>query len=148
MTVFYKVIGYRDINQRYKYILGNIVLDWSIHENTTWLYVISSSDAMVILEILRHKIAMNSKWRLVYFDHLPNAFHNWRQVWTWFGMLRIMLETWVKWRDYHSLIRERRYYRPLDKWHWAMHDCHDPFLDRGWCTRQTVYVNLTQLAQA
>ena len=59
--MFYKVMGYRDINQRHKYMLGNIVLDRSIHENTTWLYVISSSHAMLILEILRPKIAMDSR---------------------------------------------------------------------------------------
>ena len=61
MTVFYEVIGYRDINQRRKYMLENIVLDRSIHENTTWLNVISSSHAMLILEILRPEVAMDSR---------------------------------------------------------------------------------------
>lgn len=61
MTVFYKVMGYRDINQRHKYVLENMVLDRSIHENTTWLNVISSSHAMLILEILRPEIAMDSR---------------------------------------------------------------------------------------
>ena len=42
-------------------MLGNIVLDRSIHENTTWLNVISSSHAMLILEILRPEIAMDSR---------------------------------------------------------------------------------------
>ena len=121
MTVFYEAVGYRDIDQRHKYILANIVLDRSIHENTTWLIVISSSYAMLILKILRLEIAMDSRWGLVYFDHLPNVFRNWGHVWTWLGMLWIMLEIWAKWRDYHSFIRERRYHRPFDKWHWVVH---------------------------
>ena len=61
MTVFYKVMGYRAIDQRHKYMLENIVLDQSIHENTTWLYVISSSHAVLILEILRPEIAIDSR---------------------------------------------------------------------------------------
>ena len=61
-------------------MLANIVLERSIHEDTTWLYVISSSHAMLILEILRPKTAMDSRWGLVYFDYLPNIFRNWRQV--------------------------------------------------------------------
>ena len=61
MTVFYEVMGYRDIDQRHKYVLENIVLDRSTNENTTWLKVISSSHAMLILEILRPKIAMDSR---------------------------------------------------------------------------------------
>ena len=61
MTVFYEVMGYRDIDQRHKYMLGNIALDRSIHENTTWLNLISSSHAMLILEILSPKIAMGSR---------------------------------------------------------------------------------------
>ena len=61
MIVFYKVMGYRDIDQRHRYMLGNIVLDRSIHENTIWLSVISSSHAMLILEILRPEIAMDSR---------------------------------------------------------------------------------------
>ena len=52
MTVFYEVMGYRDIDQRHKYVLENMILDQSIHVNTTWLNVISSSHAMLILEIL------------------------------------------------------------------------------------------------
>ena len=87
MTVFYEVMGYRDIDQRHKYVLENMVLDRSIHKNTTWLNVISSSHAILILEILRPEIAMGSRWGLVYFDHLPNVFRNWGQVWTWLGML-------------------------------------------------------------
>ena len=42
-------------------MLGNIVLDRSIRESTTWLNVISSSHAMLILEILRPKIVMDSR---------------------------------------------------------------------------------------
>ena len=61
MVVFYKVMRYRDIDQRHKYMLENMVLDRSIHENTTWLNVISSSHAMLILEILRPEIAMGSR---------------------------------------------------------------------------------------
>ena len=61
ITVFYEIMRYRDIDQRHKYMLGNIVLDRSIHENTTWLNVISSSHAMLILEILRPEIAMDSR---------------------------------------------------------------------------------------
>ena len=61
MTVFYEVMGYRDINQRHKYMLGNIVLDRSIHENTTWLNVINGSQAMLILKILRPEITMYSR---------------------------------------------------------------------------------------
>ena len=60
MIVFYKVIGHRDINQRHKYMLGNIVLDQSIHENTIWFNVTSSSHAVLILEIFRPEIAMDS----------------------------------------------------------------------------------------
>ena len=61
MTVFYEVMGYRDIDQRHKYVLENMVLDRFIHENTTWLYVISSSHALIILEILRPEIPMDSR---------------------------------------------------------------------------------------
>ena len=61
MTMFYKVMGYRDIDQMHRYMLGNIVLDQSIHENTTWLNVISSSHAMLILEILRPEITIYSR---------------------------------------------------------------------------------------
>ena len=61
ITVFYEVMGYRDIDQRHKYVLENMVLDRSILENTTWLNVISSSHAMLILEILRPEIAMGSR---------------------------------------------------------------------------------------
>ena len=61
MTVFYEVMGYRNIDQRHKYMLENMVLDRSIDENTTWLNVISSSHAMLILEILRPEIAMGSR---------------------------------------------------------------------------------------
>ena len=61
MTVFYKVMGYRDIDQRHKYLLENMVLDRSIHENTTWLSVISSSHAMLILESLRPEIVVGSR---------------------------------------------------------------------------------------
>ena len=59
--MFYEVMEYRDIDQRHKYMLENMVLDRSIHENTTWLNVISSSHAILILEILRPKIAMDSR---------------------------------------------------------------------------------------
>ena len=61
MTVFYEVMGYRDIDQRHKYVLENMVLDRSIHENTKWLQVISSSHVMLIKEILRPEIAMGSR---------------------------------------------------------------------------------------
>ena len=61
MTVFNEVMRYGDIDQRPKYMLGNIVFNRSIHENTTWLNVISSSHAMVILKILRPEIAMYSR---------------------------------------------------------------------------------------
>ena len=80
MTIFCKGMGYRDINQSHKYMLGNTVLDGSIHENTTWVYATSSSHAMLILKIVRPKIAMDSRGELVYFDHSPNAFRNWGQV--------------------------------------------------------------------
>ena len=77
MTVFYEVMGYRDIDQRYKYMLENMVLDRSIHENTRWFNVISSSHAKLILELfLRLEIAMDSRWGLAYFDHFPNVFRN------------------------------------------------------------------------
>ena len=59
MTVVYEVMGYRNIDQRHKYMLGNIVLDQSMHKNTTWVNVISSSHAMLTLEILRHEITMD-----------------------------------------------------------------------------------------
>ena len=59
--MIYEVMRYRDIDQRNKYVLENMVLDRSIHENTTWLNVISSSHAMLILEILRPEIAMDSR---------------------------------------------------------------------------------------
>ena len=61
MTVFYEVMRYRDIDQRHKYVLKNMVFDQSIHENATWLNFVSSSHAMLILEILRPEIAMNSR---------------------------------------------------------------------------------------
>ena len=61
MTVFYEVMEYRDIDQRHKYMLENMVSDRSIHKNTTWLNVISSSHAILILKVLRPEIAMDSR---------------------------------------------------------------------------------------
>ena len=61
MTMFYEIMGYRDIDQRHKYMLENMISDRSIHENTTWLKVISCSHAMLILEILTPEIAMGSR---------------------------------------------------------------------------------------
>ena len=59
--MFYMVMRYKDINERHKYMLGNIVLDRSINENTTWLNVISSSHEMLILKIFRPEIAIDSR---------------------------------------------------------------------------------------